>query len=60
MNDEIKDIVRQLRQPHRVPNPLALFKICEKAADIIESLSEKPEVKRGRKPTEETAPKDHQ
>lgn|GEM_PF-2408888 len=39
MNDEIKNIVRQLRQPHRVPNPLALFKICEKAADIIESLS---------------------
>ena len=59
MNDEIKNIIRQLRQPHRVPNPLALFKICEKAADIIESLSEKPEVKRGRKPTEEIATKDH-
>lgn len=59
MNDEIKDIIRQLRQPHRVPNPVALFKICEKAADIIESLSEKPEVKRGRKPTEEIATKDH-
>jgi hypothetical protein len=46
MNDEIKDIIRQLRQPHRVPNPVALFKICEKAADIIESLSSKPKTGR--------------
>jgi hypothetical protein len=28
--------VRILNQPHRVPNMLALFKTCEKAATLIQ------------------------
>lgn len=43
MTDEQKEIVRQLGQPHRVPNVFALFKTCEKAAELIQQLIEKNE-----------------
>jgi hypothetical protein len=36
MDDKTKEIVRILNQPHRVPNMLALFKTCEKAATLIQ------------------------
>ena len=36
MDDSTKEIIRILNQPHRVPNMLALFKTCEKAATLIQ------------------------
>ena len=36
MDDDIKELVRNLTQPHRVPNPLAMYRMCEKAAQIIQ------------------------
>lgn len=37
MNDETKELVRMLNQPHRVPNMLALMRACEKAATLIQA-----------------------
>lgn len=37
MDDKTKEIVRILNQPHRVPNMLALFRTCEKAATLIQA-----------------------
>ena len=36
LDDETKEIVRILNQPHRVANMMALFRACEKAATIIQ------------------------
>ena len=37
MDDKTKELVRSLNQPHRVANMLALFKMCENAATIIQA-----------------------
>ena len=37
MDDKTKELVRSLNQPHRVANMLALFKMCEQAATIIQA-----------------------
>jgi len=36
LDDETKEIVRILNQPHRCPNMMALFRACEKAATILQ------------------------
>lgn len=36
LTDEQKEIVRSLNQPHRFQNVFALFKVCEKAATLIQ------------------------
>jgi hypothetical protein len=36
LNDQTKEIVRILNQPHRVSNMMALFRSCEAAATIIQ------------------------
>lgn len=36
LDDETKELVRNLNSPHRVTNVMALFKFCEKAATIIQ------------------------
>jgi hypothetical protein len=36
LDDETKELVRNLNSPHRVTNIMALFKFCEKAATIIQ------------------------
>jgi len=36
LDDDTKDLVRNLSSPHRVLNPVALFKFCERAATIIQ------------------------
>lgn len=36
LDDETKEIVRILNQPHRCSNMMALFRSCEKAATIIQ------------------------
>jgi len=52
LDDETKEIVRILNQPHRVANMMALFRACEKAATIIQDQAaelaqtkSKPDVK---------------
>lgn len=37
LDEDTKELVRTLNQPHRVSNMLALFRFCEKAATIIQS-----------------------
>ena len=37
MDDKTKELVRSLNQPHRVANMLALFKMCEQAATLIQA-----------------------
>ena len=36
LDEDTKELVRVLNQPHRVSNMLALFRFCEKAATIIQ------------------------
>jgi|TARA_B110000977_G_scaffold141698_1_gene179767 hypothetical protein len=36
LDDDTKELVRNLSSPHRVLNPVALFKFCERAATIIQ------------------------
>jgi len=38
---EQKELVERLSSPHRVPNPVALFKFCEQAAELIIDLDKK-------------------
>lgn len=37
LDEDTKELVRVLNQPHRVSNMLALFRFCEKAATIIQN-----------------------
>ena len=39
LDDQTKELVRNLNNPHRVTNIMALFKFCEKAATIIQEQS---------------------
>lgn len=43
MDNELKEIVRILNQPHRVTNMLALFRTCEKAAALLQAQAAKIE-----------------
>ena len=36
LDDDTKELVRNLNSPHRVVNTMALFKFCERAATIIQ------------------------
>ena len=36
LDDNTKELVRNLNNPHRVVNIMALFKFCERAATIIQ------------------------
>ena len=36
LDDQTKELVRNLNNPHRVTNIMALFKFCEQAATIIQ------------------------
>ena len=52
LDDETKEIVRTLNQPHRVLNIMSLFRTCERAATVIqnqaaeiERLTSKPAAK---------------
>ena len=36
MDDKTRELVRNLNQPHRVNNVMALFRFCEEAAAVIE------------------------
>ena len=36
LDDATKELVRNLNNPHRVVNIMALFKFCERAATIIQ------------------------
>ena len=36
LDDQTKELVRNLNNPHRVVNIMALFKFCEQAAAIIQ------------------------
>ena len=51
MNDDVKELVRMLNQPHRVPNMLALMRACEKAATLIQAQAAEIEaLKAAKKP----------
>ena len=51
MNDDVKELIRMLNQPHRVPNMLARMRACEKAATIIQSQAAEIEaLKAAKKP----------
>ena len=39
LDDQTKELVRNLNNPHRVTNIMALFKFCEQAATIIQEQS---------------------
>ena len=39
LDDQTKELVRNLNTPHRVTNIMALFKFCEQAATIIQEQS---------------------
>jgi hypothetical protein len=39
LDDQTKELVRNLNNPHRVTNIMALFKFCEQAAAIIQEQS---------------------
>jgi hypothetical protein len=39
LDDQTKELVRNLNSPHRVTNIMALFKFCEQAATIIQEQS---------------------
>jgi len=36
-DEEFKDLIRILTQPHRVQNVFALFKHCEEAAELLQA-----------------------
>lgn len=36
-NEEFKELIRILTQPHRVQNVFALFKHCEEAAELLQA-----------------------
>tara|TARA_R110002126_G_scaffold94687_3_gene223304 strand:- start:29 stop:199 length:171 start_codon:yes stop_codon:yes gene_type:complete len=42
MTQEQEDMIRLLKQPHRINNPAALFRLCEKAAVELETLLNRP------------------
>jgi len=39
LDEQTKELVRNLNNPHRVTNIMALFKFCEQAATIIQDQS---------------------
>ena len=39
LDEQTKELVRNLNNPHRVTNIMALFKFCEQAATIIQEQS---------------------
>ncbi len=39
LDEQTKELVRNLNNPHRVVNIMALFKFCEQAATIIQDQS---------------------
>lgn len=41
LTTEQNELIKQLSQPHRIPNPVALFKFCEEAAKLIVELDKK-------------------
>ena len=49
MNDDVKELIRMLNQPHRVPNMLALMRACEKAATLIQAQAAEIEALKGTK-----------
>jgi hypothetical protein len=38
LTDDQTELVRLLKNPHRISNNLAMFKACEKAAALIEEM----------------------
>mgnify|MGYP006092579977 FL=1 len=42
MTQEQEDMIRLLKLPHRINNPAALFRLCEKAAVELETLLNRP------------------
>lgn len=38
LTEEQTELVRLLKNPHRINNNLAMFKTCEKAAALIEEM----------------------
>lgn len=48
---EQKELVERLSLPHRVPNPVALFKFCEQAAELIIDLDKKLDQSQAKKPS---------
>lgn len=38
LTDEQTELVRLLKNPHRINNNLAMYKTCEKAAALIEEM----------------------
>jgi len=48
---EIQEIANSLKRAHRINNPIALFKLCDEAAAVLDELvSERNKPKRGRPP----------
>ena len=41
LTNEQNELIKQLSQPHRISNPLALFNFCEEAAKLIVDLDKK-------------------
>jgi|TARA_R110000851_G_C12688986_1_gene524722 hypothetical protein len=55
LDDTTKELVRNLSNPHRVANIMALFKFCERAATIIQDQA--GELAKLKAQPEKTAPK---
>lgn len=50
LTKEQNELIKQLSLPHRVPNPVALFKFCEEAAELIVELDKKLDQSQAKKP----------
>ena len=50
LTTEQKELIKQLSQPHRISNPLALFNFCEEAAKLIMELDKKLDQFQAKKP----------
>ena len=50
LTNEQNELIKQLSQPHRIPNPVALFKFCEEAAELITELDKKLDQSQAKRP----------
>ena len=50
LTTEQNELIKQLSQPHRIPNPIALFKFCEEAAELIVELDKKLDQSQAKRP----------
>lgn len=50
LTTEQNELIKQLSQPHRIPNPVALFKFCEEAAELIVELDKKLDQSQAKRP----------